>query len=416
MANFIAKLLSENLTIPIVSNASAPRLGIKGQGYIPLEANGSGKGVYIKVGGNKYKLKAGSSTDYALEFSSDAAFTLSVGTKGWNGTIEYSNDNGSTWTTWNGSELSGTASQAIYLRGTGNSVITGSGDISTYKWFFTGKYVTGNIENLLDYQTVKNGGHPSMDAYCYANMFSSCYSLVTAPELPATTLAARCYRSMFSYCESLKQAPELPATTLADYCYDTMFFHCTSLVTAPSLPATILADYCYYQMLEGCTSLTTAPKLPATTLYPFCYYRMFCDCTSLVIPPKLSATTLANSCCRQMFNGCTSLTTPPELPATTLANNCYYSMFNGCTSLTTVPELPAMALVIYCYRQMFQGCSNIKLSETQTGIYQYPFRIPTSGTGTTVNNALTHMFINSGGTFTGTPTINTTYYTDHAPI
>ena len=36
--------------------------------------------------------------------------------------------------------------------------------------------------------------------------------------------------------------------------------------------------------------------------------------------------------------------------------------------------------------------------------------MPSSGTGTTATNALTHMFTSTGGTFTGTPEINTTYY------
>ena len=33
-----------------------------------------------------------------------------------------------------------------------------------------------------------------------------------------------------------------------------------------------------------------------------------------------------------------------------------------------------------------------------------------SGTGTTATDALTDMFTSTGGTFTGTPEINTTYY------
>ena len=62
-------------------------------------------------------------------------------------------------------------------------------------------------------------------------MFSGCTSLTTAPELPATTLAAHCYESTFSGCTSLTTAPELPATTLAAYCYQSTFSGCTSLTT-----------------------------------------------------------------------------------------------------------------------------------------------------------------------------------------
>ena len=88
-------------------------------------------------------------------------------------------------------------------------------------------------------------------------MFSGCTSLTTAPELPATTLAAYCYQSTFSGCTSLTTAPELPATTLAEGCYQSTFSGCTSLTTAPELPATTLAAYCYAYTFQGCTSLTT---------------------------------------------------------------------------------------------------------------------------------------------------------------
>ena len=111
-----------------------------------------------------------------------------------------------------------------------------------------------------------------------------------------------------------------------------------------------------------------------------------------------------------MFCGCTSLIKAPELPFTELKEDCYYYMFEGCTSLTKLPELPATTLIGICYGDMFEGCTGIKLSTTQTGEYQTPYRIPTSGTGTTATSALTDMFKNTGGTFTGTPEINTTYY------
>lgn len=59
---------------------------------------------------------------------------------------------------------------------------------------------------------------------------------------------------------------------------------------------------------------------------------------------------------------------------------------------------------------MFYGCYRLKLSTTQTDEYTQEYRIPTSGTGTTAMDALKYMFTSTGGTFTGTPEINTTYY------
>ena len=270
-----------------------------------------------------------------LSFIGNEDFTLKTfnTTKNWNGTLEYSTDK-STWNTWNGTEISSVGNK-LYLRGTGNSRITGGSN--NYRFVFTGTSALkidceGNIENLLDYETVSAGGHP----------------------------------------------------TLADYCYNNMFYGCTALTTAPALPATTLAVGCYGYMFSGCTALTTAPELPATTLAGYCY--------------------------QFMFRNCTSLTTAPELPATTLAEGCYDSMFNRCTALTTAPALPATTLANYCYRYMFRGCNLIKLSNTQTGEYQTAYIIPKSGTGTNATNSLLDMFRSTGGTFTGTPSINMTYY------
>ena len=396
-------------------NPSSATIADYPNGTLWLTSSNNEANLFTKVNGRKYALRLEESLDeIALKFSSDSNFTLSA-IKNWDGTLEYTTNNGNTWTTWDGSELSGTASQPIYLRGTGNTVITGP-TASSNSWTFTGKYCKGNIENLLDYQTVANGEHPVMDKQCYDHMFYGCTSLTQAPELPATTLASHCYSHMFRGCTSLTQAPELPATTLTESCYSYMFYECTSLTQAPELPATTLASLCYYFMFKGCTSLTQAPELPATTVDNQCYDDMFYGCTSLTQAPELPATTLATSCYQRMFQGCTSLTQVPKLPATTLVYQCYQRMFQGCTSLTQVPELPATTLASYCYAYMFQDCTSLKFSTTQTGEYQYAYRMPTTGTGTTATGAFTDMFKNTGGTFTSRPTINTTYYTTNQPV
>ena len=308
-------------------------------------------GIAKKMFGNKEVLKEvfnGSviyekvTTEPFLTFSSPNSFTLktSFTSKGWDNSLYYST-NKTTWTEWNGTTTLSSASDGtkhnLYLRGTNNTYMTDDG---LSWWVLTGSNIScsGNIENLLDYSKVINGEHPTMAMGCYSMMFSECPGLVSAPELPATTLVTRCYEGMFFNCTSLTTVPELPATTLAQNCYTQMFMSCTSLTSAPILAATELARYCYYQMFYGCTALTVLPALPATTLANF------------------------------------------------------------------------------CYRDMFNGCTGIKLSDTQTGEYQTPYRIPTSGTGTTASNALTNMFTNTGGTFTGTPSINTTYYTSNTVI
>ena len=324
-----------------------------------------------------------------LTFSSLNSFTLKLAdrSKYWDGILEYFTSD-RTWAVWDGtSTLSAVyddGEYVLYLRGTGNTVIIGG--FQNCRWILTGTDIVciGNIENLLDYATVESGSHPSMADYCYYSMFQGCTSLTEAPALPATTLTSNCYEWMFKGCTSLTQAPALPATTLAKICYYEMFKGCTSLTEAPTLPATTLADNCYSGMFKGCTSLTQAPALPATTLADSCYNQMFLHCTNLTKAPALPATTLADNCYRWMFSGCASLTQAPALPATTLADSCYYAMFKGCTSL--------------------------KLSSTKTDEYTQEYRIPSSGNGTSATNALIDMFTSTAGTFTGTPSINTTYY------
>lgn len=272
-----------------------------------------------------------------ITFSSAEPFSISTKYKhkSWNGTIEYSTDT-ENWTEWNGTEVNSSEDRKLYFRGSNNTIISlyDPEDDIYNPWVLNGDGISciGNIENLLDYQTVMNGEHPQMSDSCYRDMFKNCTSLTIAPELPATTLARVCYSNMFWGCTSLTTAPELPATTLTEYCYNSMFYNCTSLTTAP------------------------------------------------------------------------------ELPATTLADSCYTTMFSGCSALTDIPELSATALTYNCYYGMFQLCTSIKLSETQDADYITPYRIPTTGTGTEYTNALASMFGDTGGTFTGTPTINTIYY------
>ncbi len=167
---------------------------------------------------------------------------------------------------------------------------------------------------------------------------------------------------------------------------------------------------CFYCMFLSCTGLTAAPELPETTLADGCYERMFFGCGNLTTAPELPATILAEQCYSYMFASCGNLTTAPELPATTLAYGCYSCMFYRCERLTTAPELPATTLEYDCYSRMFYRCSKIKLSETQTDEYSIPYSVPSGGNGTTATGALDNMFAGTGGTFTGTPEIDKTYY------
>ena len=145
-------------------------------------------------------------TNY-LTFSSPKPFSISVATPGWDGKLYYSTD-AAAWVEWTGNEVNATEADgtyALYFRGTGNTKITSS---FSNKWTLSGSSISciGNIESLLDYETVDAGQHPTLANACYNCMFYGCTSLTTAPSLPATTLANYCYYRMFRNCASIKLA------------------------------------------------------------------------------------------------------------------------------------------------------------------------------------------------------------------
>lgn len=147
--------------------------------------------------------------------------------------LEYSLDRGQTWAIWQpdndgNRSLVLSAGQRMYVRNTSETQ-TGfsTGSSNRYQFAFTDTVEAhGNINSLL----CKNAESvASLTVYCYAFIFQNCSSLVTAPELPATTLAQTCYSNMFQGCQSLVIPPKLPATTVPSYCYYSMFYNCTSL-------------------------------------------------------------------------------------------------------------------------------------------------------------------------------------------
>ena len=355
---------SKDLTVEILSRPDWEQNDSTAPNYIKNRPFYTGDEEIVKIDYKYLPFLPKPDGESYLTFSSKNSFTLTAAhnKKTWDGTLEYFASD-ETWTVWDGGRWNSLSAAyngteyVLYLRGTGNTGITSS---SVSSWELDGSDIAciGNIETLLDYSTVESGEHPIMADYCYFRMFYDCTSLTRAPELPATTLSNNCY------CD--------------------MFYGCISLTHTPALPATTLVNGCYLGMFEGCTSLTHAPVLPATTLANYCY--------------------------SDMFHGCTSLTHAPALPATTLSTDCYENMFKNCTSLTHIPELPATTLAEGCYSGMFDGCTSLKLSTTKTEEYTQEYRIPFSGNGTTGTDALENMFTSTGGTFTGTPSINKTYY------
>lgn len=332
-----------------------------------------------------------------VTFSSPNTFTIKTAntTKNWDGNLYYSTDT-QHWNTWDGTSTLHSSSSGdtkyLYIRGSGNHVITGN--VTNCQWTITGSDVdiSGNTETLLDYQDFENAIHPTMGYYCFRRwMYSNsalrdCSNLIMGSD----TVANYGYASCFYYCTALTKPPQITASRINAHGCDSMFYLCQALLSAPELPAQILSNHAYYNMFYGAISITTPPSiLPCLTLYDYVYY--------------------------QMFYGCRAMTRVPSIKATTIPDTFVcYCMFRECTNLEQIPALYPNYLRGSSYGQMFEGCSKIKMSTTQTGEYQYAWRLPPTGTGSWNNsNATNNMFVSTGGTYTGSPSLNTTYYTSN---
>lgn len=315
--------------------------------------------------------------------------------------IEYSTDEGVTWTHYTSGAITLPA-DGICVRGTRvnyKNVKSPEDDYGTpgTKPIFTATkkvYISGNIMSLLaDKENLSEsafqgafsngtGGLSNIDidpysplilpattlaSKCYMQMFRQCTDLTRAPTFTANAVSYRCCYNIFRGCSNLTDVStiSLPASTLAEDCYREMFRLCTSLTSVPTdfLPASTLAQGCYQQLFHE-SGITATPDLLATTLAPNCYSMMFMGCTGLTsLPAALPATTLEELCYSEMFSGCTGLTSLPSglLPAETMAIGCYNQMFYGCNQINAIPNnfLPATTLAVACYRKMFESCTAI---------------------------------------------------------
>lgn len=237
--------------------------------------------------------------DYSTMYTTFEALgdgTFSFTKNGTGDDIQYSKDNGSTWTPLaSGETVSVVTGDKVMWKSTIAPSSSGIGTFSSNTNF----NAYGNTMSLLYGDDFK--GLTSLEGkdYVFYKLFNENDYLIDASNLilPATTLVYGCYWSMFYGCKSLTTAPELPATTLANKCYNSMFFQCRQLKTAPSiLPATTLAISCYSEMFTLCINLKTAPELPATILVERCYENMFQSCSSLNHITMLATNISATKC------------------------------------------------------------------------------------------------------------------------
>ena len=172
----------------------------------------------------------------------------------WDGTIEFSTDT-ITWsvvtanTEMTAVQVTQGGNYFLYLRGTGNTYLwqtanPGTGLFSLASFFALKKVpdtsppsgfpiaCTGNIENLLDYQLVQQGIHPTL---------SSC-GLAIAFNQYANNVAGK-----------FTELPRFPFTTLPNYCY---------------------AGFCTGQRLKGLPSVIVPSVVPN-----FAFYKAFTSTT-----------------------------------------------------------------------------------------------------------------------------------------
>lgn len=170
--------------------------------------------------------------------------------------VDYSVDNGITWSTLASNTASPTvaAGSKIMWKATLTPTSSGIGTFSSTANFI----VQGNVMSLLYGDNFSGQLDLTGKDYAFKDLFAGCTGITNAYKLslPATTLSEGCYKNMFKNCTGMVIAPILLAVTLADSCYSNMFYGCTSLVEAPELSAATLTDNCYEYMFYGCSSLT----------------------------------------------------------------------------------------------------------------------------------------------------------------
>lgn len=185
----------------------------------------------------------------------------------WDGvSIEYSKNNGETWTSIMSSSAGTTfqvsSGDVILFRGNNSRYSTIDSIYSNDSCIFSAatgvKFnIRGNIMSLINSENFSTLN--TLPTSCtFSRMFDGCEGLIDAGGLllPATATTINCYSTMFYDCKNMIAAPKLPATTMAVNCYWRMFLNCTSLTTAPVLLARELEQSCYQYMFNGCSNLS----------------------------------------------------------------------------------------------------------------------------------------------------------------
>ena len=160
--------------------------------------------------------------------------------------LEYSTDEGATWTTLPMSD--GNGSNGVEFGESNNTV--------------TDLLIRGNgFGNRYDPSAMVVRSFAFEDPNQLVDCTGSLTSLIDCNDTTCTMTNMGHFIALFAECEALRTAPELPFTELTEFCYTSMFQDCSNLLKAPVLPATTLKTFCYSQMFEGCSSLNYVKAL-----------------------------------------------------------------------------------------------------------------------------------------------------------
>ena len=216
-----------------------------------------------------------SAIDYSKRYFTLEALetgTFSFKEAGTGDPLQYSLDNGTTWTSIVSQTSTPTvnAGQSIIWKGTRRAIShVNKGGIGTFS--STGEFnVSGNILSLAYGDSFDDKFDLTGLNYIFEDLLHSNSKLISAINLvlQATTLTRGCYKGMFYNCANLQYAPVLPAITLAQECYWYGFSLCTSLTYLKCLAINLTGSNCVNNWLLNASSTGTFVKNPSMNSWP----------------------------------------------------------------------------------------------------------------------------------------------------
>lgn len=173
--------------------------------------------------------------------------------------LEYSLDNGSTWTEWTESgnvrTKTLTAGRVMHIRNTSpTSTGFSTGSSSYYQFSFDADtHAGGNIMSLL----CSDPSLSIMTGYCFRYLFYNNIKLQTVDLSGMTSISYNGCNGMLSGCTSLTTVDMSNVTSIDSYGCNSMLFDCTSLTTVDISGVTSIGNGGCSNMCYRCTHLST---------------------------------------------------------------------------------------------------------------------------------------------------------------